>query len=306
MHNRRKFIKTTSAGSAALFLSSLETFALTSKPTFIMNKNFELLILATNWGYDGTFDSFFEKIKKEDYNGAEIWMPGEEKEIHELTAAAQKHGMQLGILFGSGNPNPQKNLEEFKKALTAAVALKPIYINCHTGKDFFTFDQLKPLFDFTLQLSKQTGFPIYHETHRGRALYSAPVTKNFIEKIPELRITADLSHWCNVHESLLEGQEETMDMVLQRTDHIHARIGHAEGPQVNDPRAPEWEYAVKKHFEWWDKVVERKKKNGERMTFLTEFGPADYMWTLPYTRQPLSDQWAINVYMMQLLRKRYS
>jgi sugar phosphate isomerase/epimerase len=305
-HNRRKFISTTVAGSAALFLSSLETLALPLHSNTIMNTNYELLVLATNWGYEGSHDSFFEKIKKEGYNGAEIWMPGEEKEIKELTTAVQKHGMKLGILLGSGNHNPQKNLEEFKKALTAAIALQPIYINCHTGKDFFTFDQLKPLFDFTTQLHKQTGVPIYHETHRGRALYSAPVTRNFIEKIPELRITADLSHWCNVHESMLEGQEETMEMVLQRTDHIHARIGFAEGPQVNDPRAPEWDYAVKKHFEWWDKVVERKKKNGERITFLTEFGPPDYMWTLPYTRQPLSDQWAINVYMMQLLRKRYN
>jgi len=53
-------------------------------------------------------------------------------------------------------------------------------------------------------------------------------------------------------------------------------------------------------------VVERKKKNGERMTFLTEFGPPDYMPTMAYTRQPLANQWEINVYMMQLLRKRYS
>lgn len=42
------------------------------------------------------------------------------------------------------------------------------------------------------------------------------------------------------------------------------------------------------------------------MTFLTEFGPVDYMPALPYTRQPVADQWAINVYMMEILRKRYS
>jgi hypothetical protein len=65
------------------------------------------------------------------------------------------------------------------------------------------------------------------------------------------------------------------------------------------------EAVVKQHFDWWDIVAERKKKNGERMTILTEFGPADYMPTLPYTRQPLADQWAINVHMMALLRKRY-
>ena len=62
---------------------------------------------------------------------------------------------------------------------------------------------------------------------------------------------------------------------------------------------------MKAHFAWWDKVVEQKRKAGQRLTILTEFGPADYMPALPYTRQPVADQWAINVYMMEVLRKRY-
>jgi hypothetical protein len=115
-----------------------------------------------------------------------------------------------------------------------------------------------------------------------------------------------VSHWCNVSESLLQDQEETVNQTLERVDHIHARIGHPEGPQVNDPRAPEWEEAVKAHLSWWDKIAERKKQNGQRLTILTEFGPPDYMPTMAYTRQPLADQWAINVHMMQLLRKRYA
>jgi hypothetical protein len=41
------------------------------------------------------------------------------------------------------------------------------------------------------------------------------------------------------------------------------------------------------------------------MTILTEFGPPDYLPTLPYTRQPVASQWDINVHMMQLLKKRY-
>jgi hypothetical protein len=105
-----------------------------------------------------------------------------------------------------------------------------------------------------------------------------------MESLPELRVTFDVSHWCNVHESLLGDQAETLDLTLQRVDHIHARIGHPEGPQVNDPRAPEWDSAVKAHFAWWDKIVELKKQKGEVLTILTEFGPPDYMPTLPYTR----------------------
>jgi hypothetical protein len=52
--------------------------------------------------------------------------------------------------------------------------------------------------------------------------------------------------------------------------------------------------------------VERKKKEGKTMTFLTEFGPVDYMPALPYTRQPLANQWEINKHMMNTLRKRYA
>ena len=136
-------------------------------------------------------------------------------------------------------------------------------------------------------------------------MFAAHVTRQHIEKHLQLKLTFDVSHWCNVHESMLADQKETVDMALERVAHIHARIGHPEGPQVNDPRAPEWEAVVKQHFDWWDKVAERKKKNGELMTVLTEFGPADYMPTLPYTKQPVADQWAINVHMMKLLRKRY-
>jgi hypothetical protein len=180
-----------------------------------------------------------------------------------------------------------------------------LYINCHSGRDYFSYEQNKALIDHTTQLSKQSGIIICHETHRSRMLFAAPVARQFIEKNPELRITFDVSHWCNVSESLLQDQPETIAMTLARVDHIHARIGHPEGPQVNDPRAPEWADAVKAHFAWWDIVVEAKKKSGKRLTILTEFGPPDYMPTLPYTREPLSDQWAINVHMMHLLRKRY-
>ena len=275
-----------------------------------MNKNYELKIMATNWGFGGTMDAFCAKVKKEGYDGVELWWPADNKMAQdEMFAALKIHQLEIGFLCGGSQSNPQEHLDYYKKMIDAAAKQniqRPLYINNHSGKDHFSFEDNKKFIEHTNALAKETGILICHETHRGRMLFAAHITKQFVEKFPELRLTLDISHWCNVHESLLSDQKETVEMVLERTDHIHARIGHAEGPQVNDPRAPEWENAVKQHFEWWDKVVERKKTNGERMTFLTEFGPPDYMPTMAYTRQPLSDQWAINVHMMNLLRKRYS
>ena len=305
--NRRKFIKTSAAGSAALFLSSIDSLSL-PKPSFSMNKNYELKILATNWGFSGSTDEFCAKAKKEGYDGIEIWWPAENKK-DELFAALKQHQLEVGFLCGGWQNDPKEHLDYYKKMVDAAAKQsiqRPLYINNHSGRDHFSFDDNKKFIEHTIALSKETGITICHETHRSRILYAAPVAKQFMEKYPELKITFDVSHWCNVHESLLADQEQTVNMTLERVEHIHARIGHPEGPQVNDPRAPEWENAVKAHLTWWDKVVERKKKNGERMTFLTEFGPPDYMPTTAYTRQPLANQWEINVHMMQLLRKRYS
>jgi hypothetical protein len=301
---RRQFLHTSTLAGAGLFLSSLNSYA---KPMATSSApGYSLLVFGTNWGFNGTTAELCIKLKQAGYDGLEVWWPSAEKDQKELFEALEKNNLKVGFLVGSGEIDFKKHQIQFQQSLEAAAKAKPVYINCHSGKDFFSFEQNLQLITFSIALSTSSGVPIYHETHRGRALYAAPVTKNFIEKSQQLRVTLDISHWCNVHESYLQGQEETVAQTLSRTDHIHARIGHSEGPQVSDPRAPEWAAAVKHHFEWWDKVVEAKKKEGKRITFLTEFGPPDYMPTLPYTRQAVADQWAINVYIMEILRKRYS
>jgi len=297
------------ASSTAALLLSLDTFSSKHKPAFAMNKNFELKVLATNWGFAGTIDEYCSKVKRDGYDGIEIWWPTEKKNQEELFAALKKNNLEVGFLTAGHESNYPEHFNTFKNMVDAAAkntVQRPLYINCHSGRDYFSFDQNKTFIEHTLQLAKETGIKICHETHRSRILFAAPVARQYFDKIPELRITYDVSHWCNVSESLLQDQPETVNIALQRVDHIHARIGHPEGPQVNDPRAPEWDETMKAHFAWWDKVVELKKQQGDRLTILTEFGPPTYMPTLPYTQQPLADQWAINVHMMQLLRKRYA
>jgi sugar phosphate isomerase/epimerase len=291
------------AGTQVLF-NSLEGF---SRPLNIAAQpGYSLLIFATNWGYQGSWDEFCARISALGYNGAELWFPAEEKQRKEIFEAFGKYNLKMGFLVGGWEKDPQKHFEQFRASVEGAASHNPVYINCHSGRDFFSFAQNKPFIELTTKIARASGVPIFHETHRGRILYSAPVARQYMETLPDLRVTFDVSHWCNVHESSLEDQPETLSMTLERVDHIHARIGHAEGPQVNDPRAPEWKDFVKAHFTWWDRVVERKKKEGKLMTFLTEFGPVDYMPALPYTRQPLADQWEINKHMLDTLRARYS
>lgn len=196
---------------------------------------------------------------------------------------------------------------QYLTRLEQLVAFQPNFINSHTGRDFFTFEQNLELIDAIAEISDAFGIPVIHETHRGRFPFHGAVTKPFLDARPNLRLTADFSHWCNASESLLEGQEEIVAAAIERIDHIHARVGHEQGPQIGDPRAPEWQPTVEVFLGWWDRIVETKRAAGaETLTICCEFGPWPYTIKLPFTQKEIASQWDINVYMLGLLRERHT
>jgi sugar phosphate isomerase/epimerase len=261
---------------------------------------------APTWGNGLSLPDFCKRVKDAGYHGIETPLSFDSGERNYTMETAQKHGLLvIAQYYQSFDADPVKNLQNYEKHLRNMISAKPLKINTQTGKDYFTFEQNKPQFELATKLSKESGIPIVHETHRGKALFSAHNSKEYFQKLPEARITLDISHWCNVAESLLADQVESVALALGRADHIHSRVGHGEGPQVNDPRAPEWKSTVEAHLAWWDKIYAMHAKAGTTLTVTTEFGPATYMPVLPYTQQPVASQWDINVHMMNLLRERW-
>ncbi len=299
--NRRSFLSTSVKSAGALYLQPRLAQA---ENRVTLPAPLDLKIMATNWGIPGTLDSFCARAAEAGYDGIEIWVPRQKEQQDELKRATEKHGLRYGFLAGSGSPDFATHLADFKEAIQTAIGLKPLYINCHSGKDYFSFEQSRQIIEFTLE-RKGAGIPIYHETHRARILFTAPVAKTFIEAYPELRLTLDISHWCCVHGTMLEDQAETIALALAHTGHIHSRVGHRNGPQVSDPSAPEWERETNIHLGWWDEVAKHRAAEGVPLTITTEFGPPSYMPTLPYTNQPVADLWGINVAMQKRLRERY-
>lgn len=268
-------------------------------------KQGKLQFFQTDWGRTTSWDAYCEKTKAAGYDGLETWFPSDEKSQGELKAALEKYGLKVGFLNGTNKALPfEESLKSYTEHFKTLIAWKPTYINCHTGNDFYTFEQNKAFIDAANTIAKENNIPVYHETHRGRFSYNLPDTKKYIQALPDLKMTLDISHWMVVHESLLENQDEALEEVLNRSHHIHARLGHAEGPQVNDPEAPEWKKALERHLNIWEKAIRQKWETQEVYTITTEFGPADYMPTLPYTRVPVADQWKANIFMMKALKER--
>lgn len=300
--NRRDFIET-SLGLGAVFAAVAAPAQTAPRPAPGATK---VQVLATKWGDNDSIETFCRKIKAQGYDGLELWYPTTAEARERLVNATRENGLVFGLLAAGTEAGFARHQEQFESSLQGAIALRPLYINCHSGRDFFTVEQNRRLVELTLELGRASGVPIHHETHRSRMCYAAPVTRHLLELLPDMTLTLDISHWCNVHESLLQDQRETVEIALQRTRHIHARVGHPQGPQVNDPRAPEWRSTVDQHLAWWDRVVALRQQAGAPApTFLTEFGPPHYMPTLPHTREPVASQAEINLHMMLLLRQRY-
>ncbi len=297
---RRNLLKSLGASVAILPFQSKSEYLLNNKNS--MNIKF----YAPAWGNKLPFDTFCKNVKEAGYDGVEMALPFEAKEKQEILSTFKKYNLEfIGQYFQSFERDHDSHAENYEKYLRNLIAAKPVFVNCQTGKDYFSFEQNKHLFDLAASISKETGVRIIHETHRGKSLFAAHIAQNYFKQIHDLRICLDISHWCNVHESLLADQHEAVELAITRADHIHTRIGHPEGPQVNDPRAPEWKDTLDTHLKWWDKIVGIHQKNNTPLTMTTEFGPATYMPVLPYTQQPVGNQWEINVFMMNMLKKRY-
>jgi sugar phosphate isomerase/epimerase len=273
-----------------------------------------LKYVCTYWGQEElNAVDFFAKVLNEGYDGIEINFPDSSEFtgdfLKELARVRNKRKDFVFIaqqVLESANESVDEYIKRMSGRLNKLAKLNPDFINSHTGKDYFYFDDNCRVIKTVLNISDKTGIRILHETHRGRFSFHAFTLLKYLEKFPEMELTGDISHWCNVSESMLGDQQDVLQKIIPHISHIHARIGFEHSPQVNDPFAPEWKNYVDSFMKWWKEIITQKEKKGaDTFTICPEFGPAPYMPALPFTQQPIGNQWKINVAMKDLLKKQF-
>ncbi len=267
----------------------------------------------THWGSEKDKpEVFVDKVLSAEYEGIEINFPS----INDSSAnlflklIANIRNTHSDFTFVAQHIIPVENtsIDEYilnvTKNLLELSSIQPSFINAHTGKDYFSFDDNCRIIEATLNIASKTGVRVLHETHRGRFSFHAASLIPYLKKFPELELVGDFSHFCTVSESMLQDQEEIIQQIIPHVGHIHARIGHEQGPQVNDPFAPEWENHILIYEKWWQSIIDfKKEKNVQSISITPEFGPAPYMPSMPFTKTPLSNQWDINYQMMLRLKE---
>jgi hypothetical protein len=259
----------------------------------------EIRIFAPHWGSNELApDVFIRRVLDAGFDGIEMSLPLDTAQREDWTRRIADAGLlliaqQWETVF---HPAFDDHKEALGRYLRNACAARPLFVNSHTGRDFYTPEQNNDLLDLAERIASDTGVPIVHPM----------LLLPYLKQRPQLALNADLSHWCVACETLLEDQPQTLAAVLPHVRHIHARVGHSQGPQVNDFRAPEHTAALQAHLGWWDEIVRQRRAAGAAsMTMTPEFGPAPYTQTLPYSGAPVTNAWELNVEMMKLLRQRY-
>lgn len=282
---------------------------------------FEVRLVKTLWGVEDAmiperWPALFARIKAEGFAGVE-WVARGTKlidlfESEELTRQFVKVLKDNGLFFIAqvhtmGYPVQsrvvQDHVDSFRTQLHGALQMAPIMVNSHSGHDSWNISQANKFFQEALEIENGLGVRVCHETHRQRLLFNPWQADEIMQHNPQLKFNLDISHWVNVCERVFDNVLdadiiEIIKKIAKQTILIHARVGHAEGPQVNDPAAPEHAETVLAHERWWKIVWQAQKDRGDNVSYVEpEFGPPPYMPTLPFTQQPVADLWQINTKM---------
>jgi hypothetical protein len=264
--------------------------------TLSVERRMQIKFYKALWGMEAwTMEQNVERIKAAGYDGVEVHVLGTDPK--KLRRMAREKG--LGLIFQVTGDDAKTLTDMYQ----TAAEHEPELIVTHAGRDHFTFDEGCAFWEKALAAEEKLGVPVVHETHRSRLLFSPWSTAQYLRQFPALRINADFSHWCCVTETLLDHLDGMVEAAVQRAMHVHARVGHEQGPQVSDPRAPEYANHVKVHMEWWRRIIRAREADGTKvLRIVPEFGPPGYMQTLPFTRQPVADLWEVCLWMRDKLK----
>jgi sugar phosphate isomerase/epimerase len=125
------------------------------------------------------WDAVFKRIKADGFDGIETDVRFGEHLAH-FTEMREKHGLELiGHLKTDDWSNPatmsiavDDHIASFRRLATGCKAAGAVLINSHSGHDSWSVAEAERFFVVALDVERELGIPITHETHRRRQLYS--------------------------------------------------------------------------------------------------------------------------------------
>jgi len=274
----------------------------------------ELKLFRTLWGYEGDPAEAVAESAEAGFDGIEGQAPRDPAKRAALGEALTAQRLDyIAEITTAGSYVPERHasleahLVTLEQGLAVCRELRPLKVNCIGGCDAWSEAQSLRFFREAMELADRHGLAIAFETHRSRSLFNPWITRRLAADLPELRLTADFSHWCVVCERLMDSELDVIEAIAPQVVHIHARVGYDQGPQVPHPAAPAYAEALAAHQRWWETIWRAQREAGRLFTTMTpEFGPDGYLHHVPFSEEPVGDLWQINNWMRQRERDHFA
>ena len=183
-----------------------------------------------------------------------------------------------------------------------------VHVNAHAGGDgwdectsatfFADAAGLEDLLPRCANNSARRKVTLSYETHRGRPLGGFFAAARLCERVESLRLTLDYSHWVvgaerlvgvGVDSSSTEGR--LLDALLERVDHVHARVGSPQSPQLPVEGGPlGWAACRDAHADVWRRCwLSQMRRGAAHNTATPEYGPPPEYTPVNLLGEPLYD-----------------
>jgi hypothetical protein len=155
-------------------------------------------------------------------------------------------------------------------------------------------DDMVPVIETWMEMSDKIGMPIQFETHRNCITNDLYTMLQLLDRIPEMRVCADLSHYVVDREFWFPLSEHDLGLisrVLERSDSFQGRVASRQQIQLplSFPQHQKW---VELFQGWWREGMAswRDRNASGDCIFLCELGPPEYAMTGADGKE-LSNRW---------------
>jgi hypothetical protein len=250
---------------------------------------------------DWSVDEKVARIVNARFDGIDIaWTPTLPSE--EAIASAATAGLEWGVTCF-----PTADHSEFETLIQRFRSMKPCpaYVNIQPNLKVFTVAEGAPHLRTWVKIATSAGFPTFVETHRDRMTTDLRFTLRLMNAVPEMRLTADLSHFVVGQEFAWPVSAEDHALirrVIERSDMFHGRVASREQVQIPirwDHHRP-W---LELFLGWWEdgfRLWRERASTDDRLIFVTELGPPWYALT-GADGEELSDRWDEALLMKRLV-----
>ncbi len=188
-----------------------------------------------------------------------------------------------------------RSIEELRPALHLAKDIgSPFVIVVGQVMPLAVADMV-PVIRAWLDVARQEGVPLQFETHRNCITNDLFSTLLLLDAVPEMRLSADLSHYVvdrEMMQPITTEYQEQVSAILLRADSFQGRV--ANRCQVQLPlHFPQHQVWIDTFRDWWRRgfsAWQARASAGQDCIYLCELGPRDYAIT-DADGEELSDRW---------------